>query len=114
MPIKPAACGNLLRVTFCFCQCLKDAQLRGYHNGTCERHGYDGIPERSRHNSCPERNSLQEVLRTSIQSHNSISSYLLTGIDVSFSSIKYTSMASMRESTEACNSFSTFLWKPFR
>src|SRR6266700_198243 len=72
MLIKPTACCNLVRGIFFFCQCLKDAELRGHHNGTGQRHGYYRISKRSWHNSCPERNPLKEVLRNSIQSHNSL------------------------------------------
>src|SRR5260370_3560342 len=80
MQVKSAGCCHLLRGIFCLCQYLKDAKLRGHHDGTCERHGYNRIPKMSRYNSCPECDSFKEVLRMSIQSHNSNSSSLISGI----------------------------------
>src|SRR5260370_1835439 len=59
--------------TCSLCQGLKDTELRSYHNGTGQRHGYYCIAKGCRHNSCPECNPLQEVLRNSIKSHKSIS-----------------------------------------
>src|SRR5437588_12670369 len=75
MLIKPAECCRLMRRTLSLCQCLKDAQLCGYHYCTGKRHGYDRISQRSWHNSYPERNPLQEVLRNSIKSHNATASF---------------------------------------
>ena len=71
--IKPTARCNLTSGTFSLCQYLKDAELGCHHNGSGQRHCYYGISKRSWHNSCPQRNPLQEVLRNSIKPHNFIS-----------------------------------------
>src|SRR6266566_7548694 len=75
MLIKPTECSSLMGSIFSLCQCLKDAELRGHHNCTGKRHCYNRISQRRWHNSCSERNPLQEVLRNSIKSYNATASF---------------------------------------